>query len=128
MKPEIERAMREVLEAWETPETLACAIYQMKRIYMAAVIDQLRGATKKIGRPRKHSRHNRELPQPRTRITPMTAETITTARISELATALDIAADAMARLNQAIASSAITAEEAAAIVNETLENLQRTAQ
>jgi len=41
VKPEIERAMREVLEAWETPdspEALACAIYQMKRIYMAEVI------------------------------------------------------------------------------------------
>jgi hypothetical protein len=59
MKPEIERAMREVLEAWETPdspEALACAIYQMKRIYMAAVIDSL--SRKKPGRPRKHSRHN----------------------------------------------------------------------
>lgn len=44
MKPEIERAMREVLEAWETPdstEALACAIYQMKRIYMAEVIADL---------------------------------------------------------------------------------------
>jgi hypothetical protein len=58
----------------------------------------------------------------------MTAETITTARISELATALDIAAEAMARLNLAIASSTITPEEAAAIVNETIDNLQRTAQ
>ena len=41
MKPEIERAMREVLEAWETPdspEALVSAIYQMKRIYMAAVL------------------------------------------------------------------------------------------
>jgi hypothetical protein len=44
MKKEIERAMREVLEAWETPdspEALACAIYQMKRIYMAEVIADL---------------------------------------------------------------------------------------
>jgi hypothetical protein len=59
MKPEIERAMREVLEAWETPdspEALVCAIYQMKRIYMAAVVDSLN--RKKLGRPRKHSRHN----------------------------------------------------------------------
>lgn len=44
MKPEIERAMREVLEAWETPdspEALVAAIYQMKRIYMAEVIADL---------------------------------------------------------------------------------------
>jgi hypothetical protein len=56
MKPEIERAMREVLEAWETPdspEALVSAIYQMKRIYMAEVVDHLRGVTKKVGRPRK---------------------------------------------------------------------------
>ena len=54
MKPEIERAMREVLEAWETPdspEALACAIYQMKRIYMAQVIEDLNKP--KRGRPRK---------------------------------------------------------------------------
>jgi hypothetical protein len=54
MKPEIERAMREVLEAWETqdsPEALACAIYQMKRIYMAQVIADLNKP--KMGRPRK---------------------------------------------------------------------------
>ena len=41
MKNEIERAMKEVLEAWERPdnqEDLVCAIYQMKRIYMAEVI------------------------------------------------------------------------------------------
>lgn len=41
MKKEIERAMKEVLEAWETPdspESLVSAIYQMKRIYMAEVI------------------------------------------------------------------------------------------
>ena len=59
MKPEIERAMREVLEAWETPdspEALACAIYQLKRIYMAAVLDAMN--RKKPGRPRKHSRYN----------------------------------------------------------------------
>jgi hypothetical protein len=59
MKPEIERAMREVLEAWETPdspEAMVTAIYQMKRIYMAAVIDSL--SRRKPGRPRKHSRHN----------------------------------------------------------------------
>lgn len=54
MKPEIERAMREVLEAWETPdspEAPACAIYQMKRIYMAQVIADLNKT--KMGRPRK---------------------------------------------------------------------------
>jgi hypothetical protein len=54
MKPEIERAMREVLEAWEppdSPEALAAAIYQMKRIYMAEVMENLRKP--KIGRPRK---------------------------------------------------------------------------
>jgi hypothetical protein len=54
MKPEIERAMREVLEAWEKPEgpeSLAAAIYQMKRIYMAEV---LLGLNKpKAGRPKK---------------------------------------------------------------------------
>lgn len=45
MKPEIERAMREVLEAWETPdspEALVSAIYQMKRVYMAKVIADLK--------------------------------------------------------------------------------------
>lgn len=54
MKPEIERAMREVLEAWETPdspEALSCAIYQMKRIYMAQVIEDLNRP--KTGRSRK---------------------------------------------------------------------------
>jgi hypothetical protein len=54
MKKEIERAMREVLEAWETPdspEALAAAIYQMKRIYMAQVIADLNKP--KMGRPRK---------------------------------------------------------------------------
>jgi hypothetical protein len=47
-------AMREVLEAWETPdspEALACAIYQMKRIYMAEVIADLKKP--KIVRPKK---------------------------------------------------------------------------
>ena len=54
MKKEIELAMREVLEAWETPdspEALAAAIYQMKRIYMAEVIADLNKP--KMGRPRK---------------------------------------------------------------------------
>jgi hypothetical protein len=54
MKPEIERAMREVLEAWETPdspEALAAAIYQMKRIYMAEAIADMKKPKK--GRPRK---------------------------------------------------------------------------
>jgi hypothetical protein len=65
MKTEIERAMREVLEAWEAPKSssglnLACAIYQMKRIYMAEMVDHLRGVTKKVGRQSKHSRHNDE--------------------------------------------------------------------
>ena len=44
MKPEIERAMREVLEAWEapdSPEALVDAIYQMKRIYMAEVLSEI---------------------------------------------------------------------------------------
>ena len=43
MKPEIERAMREVLEAWETPdspEALVAAIYQMKQVYMAEVLSE----------------------------------------------------------------------------------------
>lgn len=38
MKPEIERAIREVLEAWDTPdspEALVAAVYQLKRIYAA---------------------------------------------------------------------------------------------
>lgn len=54
MKKEIERAMREVLEAWETPdspEAFAGAIYQMKRVYMAQVIENLNNP--KMGRPRK---------------------------------------------------------------------------
>jgi hypothetical protein len=43
MKPEIERAMREVLMAWENPTSesgldLGGAIYQLKRIYMAEVM------------------------------------------------------------------------------------------
>ncbi len=63
MKPEIERAMREVLEAWEAPTSssgmnLACAIHEMKRTYMAEMLDHLRDSTKMVGRPRKHSRHN----------------------------------------------------------------------
>lgn len=36
MKPEIERAMREVLEAWEapdSPEAMVGAIYQLRRVY-----------------------------------------------------------------------------------------------
>ena len=44
MNPEIECAIREVLEAWETPdspEALVSAIYQMKRVYMAQVIENL---------------------------------------------------------------------------------------
>jgi len=59
MKPEIERAMREVIEAWETPdspEALVAAMYQMKRVYRAAVEDAK--SRKKLFRPRKHSRHN----------------------------------------------------------------------
>ena len=54
MKKEIERAMKEVLEAWETPdspEALAAAVYQMKWIYMAEVIADLNKPKK--GRPRK---------------------------------------------------------------------------
>jgi hypothetical protein len=50
MKPEIERAMREVLEAWEmpdSPEALVSAIYQMKRIYMAEVIKDLNKPVRK---------------------------------------------------------------------------------
>ena len=50
MNPEIERAMREVLEAWETPdspEALISAIYQMKRIYMAQVIADLNKPVRK---------------------------------------------------------------------------------
>lgn len=38
MKPEIERAIREVLEDWETPdspEALAASIYQLRRVYNA---------------------------------------------------------------------------------------------
>jgi len=43
MKKEIERAMREVLEAWESPTSesgldIGGAIYQLKRIYMAEVM------------------------------------------------------------------------------------------
>lgn len=54
MKQEIERAMREVLEAWETPdspEAMVGAIYQMKRIYMAEVVKNL--SKPNLGRPRK---------------------------------------------------------------------------
>jgi len=50
MNPEIERAMREVLEAWEmpdSPEALVSAIYQMKRIYMAEVIKDLNKPVRK---------------------------------------------------------------------------------
>ena len=57
MKPEIERAMREVLEAWETPdspEALVSAIYSMKEIYMAAVIESLPQPRRKPSKPRKH--------------------------------------------------------------------------
>jgi hypothetical protein len=56
MKPEIERAMREVLEAWETPdspEALTSAIYRMKEVYMQGVIDSL-PRKKQRRRPMKH--------------------------------------------------------------------------
>ncbi len=59
MKSEIERAMREVLEAWETPdspEAIAAAMYQLKRVHRTAVEDAK--IWKKPGRPRKPSRHN----------------------------------------------------------------------
>jgi len=62
MKPEIERAMREVIEAWETPdspEAFAGAMYQLKRVHRAAVEEAK--SRKKPGRPRKHSRHNEKL-------------------------------------------------------------------
>ena len=62
MKPEIERAMREVIEARETPdspEAFAGAMYQMKRVHRAAVEDTK--SRKKPGRPRKHSQHNSAL-------------------------------------------------------------------
>jgi hypothetical protein len=44
MKPEIERAIKEVLEAWETPdspEALAAAIYQLKREYIRQTMSDL---------------------------------------------------------------------------------------
>ena len=50
MNQEIESAMREVLEAWEmpdSPEALVAAIYQMKRIYMAQVIADLNKPVRK---------------------------------------------------------------------------------
>jgi len=65
MKPEIERAMGEVIEAWETPdspEAFAGEMYQMKRVYRAAVQDAK--GRRKPGRPRKHSLHNSELSRP----------------------------------------------------------------
>lgn len=68
MKPEIERAMREVIEAWNTPdspEALAAAMYQMKRVHRAAVEDAK--SRKKPGRPRKHSRHNEQVEPPKSK-------------------------------------------------------------
>ena len=67
MKPEIERAMREVLEAWDTPdspEAMVAAIYQMKRVYSNAtkkpetigdMLDRMQKNTnkQKMGHPRK---------------------------------------------------------------------------
>lgn len=50
MKSEIERAIREVIEAWkqpDSPKAFAAAIYQLKRVYFANVNKP------KIGRPRK---------------------------------------------------------------------------
>jgi len=44
MKPEIERAIRETLEAWDaagSPEDLAAAIYQLKRTYKAEMAKKL---------------------------------------------------------------------------------------
>jgi len=38
MKPEIERAIRDALEAWETPdspEAMVCAIEHRKAVYLA---------------------------------------------------------------------------------------------
>lgn len=50
MNPDLDRAIRELLEAWETPdspESLAFAIYQLKRIHRA------NSNKPKVGRPRK---------------------------------------------------------------------------
>lgn len=44
MNRDLERAIRETLEAWETPdspEALAAAIYQLKRIYKAQMTKKL---------------------------------------------------------------------------------------
>lgn len=44
MSREIERAIRETLEAWDaadSPEALAAAIYQLKRIYKAEMAKKL---------------------------------------------------------------------------------------
>lgn len=38
MKQELRQAIKEVLEAWETPdspEAFACAMYQLRRIYLS---------------------------------------------------------------------------------------------
>ncbi len=55
MTPETERAIREVLEAYETPdspEALACAMYQLKRVHKASL--KADGPRRDPSRPRKN--------------------------------------------------------------------------
>jgi hypothetical protein len=55
----------------------------------------------------------------------MTADTITELRVRTLACALEIAAESIDRLAGSIASGDVTAEDAAAEVNESIDNIKR---
>jgi hypothetical protein len=58
----------------------------------------------------------------------MTPSTVTPARVAELATALTIAAEEMARLQSEIVAGKVTTRDASDAVNETITNLIYTAQ
>ena len=58
----------------------------------------------------------------------MTADTITTVRLDDLAAALDAACNAVDRLVIDVYRGAISPTEAAAIVNETIDYLNKTAE
>jgi hypothetical protein len=58
----------------------------------------------------------------------MTPQTITPARVAELATALTLAAEAMTRLQSKILDSEITPDDASCTVNEMIHHLRTISQ
>ncbi len=56
MKPEVKTAIREVLEAWETPdspEAMTFAMYHLKRVFRAAMERETPKRRKNPGIPKK---------------------------------------------------------------------------